>query len=962
MTAQLKHCLLWVLAVTACSANASERALVRDGQAASCIVLPGNCGPVEAHAASELALFLEKATGARVGIRNTPSPDLCNVYLGTAEAANVPRTRAMDAALPQLRDEGFLLAVDQDGVRVVGNSPVGVLYGAYGILREHAGLRWFAPGRDFEYCPRKTTLAIPDQLTVSNPSFRFRYVGSVCANTNSKTIDTWDWMVRNGMVIRTGKRVYRMHQAELEKRGAECYQGGHAFAYLLSDKLFDQSPECFGLFDGRRVPQDLGDGRGARRQPCTSNPTVADIMAESLNRYLDSPPRGGSYLIGNNDATNWCQCGNCARLDPPGEKEKRFVGTRYYTFVNRVAGIAYTTHPDADLWSWAYQNYQYPPTGVVPDKRLKIAVCVHHRCYRHAMTDEQCPANAKFRDILEGWLTFGNPVVTREYDECFPGEPPYVPTENVYCQDIKYYHKIGLSGFIPVVAPPDGTFGPRFDRRGIKEAWQATWQMRYLAARLAWNVDADTDALTEDMGSKYYGPAWPVMKRYRAELVRMYEKTPGDIVYGTPDYILGKCLEKPGVEAMLLQLLDEAEKSAARNDTVLGRVRRDREYFAMCWQTLHREFLAKRQREVNVSKRSGAILIDGVLDENDWSAAEFTGSFVTTDGKTAADPQTFVKMLYDPGGIYLAIEAMEPDPGKMRIGVSAHDGPVWTDSSLEVFVAAPGMGGRYGQLVVNPRGVTYDSMAASGNTADVQFELQSDVSTIVHGDRWIAELRIPAVTAFGRAIQDGETWKINVARNRRLLDAPSQSSSWSNGVFHGPEAFRSVSFGRTALLKNGDFEDAVAPNRYQKKTAWEFVGDNVPAHWSFHEGQPGTEALMEGGAASGRRFLRVNDGWIHQKINQSAEYRGDLLIRASARGQGVLSLCMYLYDRDTGKNIPGKTLREVAVASPRWTPIEAVYRCEDNKILRLAFWIKGEIDLDDVTVTLEPSRDAAPLR
>ena len=960
MTVPLRYGLLGVLVLTTCSANGAERALVQDGQAAACIVLPGNGGPVEAHAASELAHFLGRVTGARVATQDTPSAHLCNVYLGTTEAANVPRTKAMDAALPQLRDEGFLLAVDRDGVRIVSNRPLGVLYGAYEILKKHAGLRWFAPGKHFEHCPRKTTVTVPDQLTVSNPSFRFRYVGSVCANTNSKTIDTWDWMVRNGMVIRTGKRVYRLHQAELEKRGAEQYQGGHAFAYLLSDKLFDQSPEYFGLFDGKRVPQDLGDGRGPRRQPCTSNPTVADIMAESLNRYLDSPPRGGSYLIGNNDATNWCQCEECSRLDPPGERKKRFVSTRYYTFVNRVADTVCTTHPNADLWAWAYQNYQYPPTGVVPDKRLSVSVCVHHRCYRHAMADEQCVANAKFRDILEGWLRFGNPVVTREYDECFPGSPPYLPTEKVYCQDIKYYHKIGLSGFIPIVAPPDGTFGSRFDTRGIKEAWQATWQMRYLAARLAWDVDADTDALVADMGSAYYGPAWPAMRQYRAELVRMYEETPGDIVYGTPDYILGKCLEKPGVEAMLLRLLDEAEESAARNAPVLRRVRRDREYFAMCWQTLHREFLAKRQRDINVSKRSGAIRIDGVLDESDWSDAEFTGSFVATDGKTAADPQTFVKLLYDPGSIYLGIEAMEPEPGKMRIGVSAHDGPVWTDSSVEVFVAAPGMSGRYSQLVVNPRGVVYDSMAASGNTADVQFESQSDVGTAVHSDRWTAELRIPADAAFGRAIRDGETWKINVARNRRLLDAPSQSSSWSHGVFHGPEAFRPVCFGRTALLKNGDFEDAIAPNKHQKQTGWVFVDDSAPAHWSFHEGHPGTEALMEGGAASGRRFLRVNDGWIHQKVNQAAEYRDDLLIRASARGKGVLTLCMYLYDRDTGKNIPGRTLREVAVASPQWTQVEAAYRCEDNKVLRLAFWIKGEIDLDDVTVALEPNREVAP--
>lgn len=73
MAVRPRHCLAGLLALAACRANAAERVLVQDGKAASCIVLPGNGGPVEAHAASELALFLGKVSGARVEVRNTPS-------------------------------------------------------------------------------------------------------------------------------------------------------------------------------------------------------------------------------------------------------------------------------------------------------------------------------------------------------------------------------------------------------------------------------------------------------------------------------------------------------------------------------------------------------------------------------------------------------------------------------------------------------------------------------------------------------------------------------------------------------------------------------------------------------------------------------------------------------------------------------------------------------------------------
>ena len=495
--------------------------------------------------------------------------------------------------------------------------------------------------------------------------------------------------------------------------------------------------------------------------------------------------------------------------------------------------------------------------------------------------------------------------------------------------------------------------------------WYATWQMRYLAARLAWDVTADYTSLVDEMGTKYYGQVWPVMKEYRKLLTMMYENTPGHICYGTPAHVYGKCLEKPGVEARLLQLLANAETAAADNALLLKRVKRDHRYFQTCWQVLHQDYLANRQQELHAEKRTDRIVIDAKLDENNWRKVQATGNFVVFDGKigagkTAAAPQTFVKMLYDQDNIYFAVEAMESEPGKMKINATKRDGPVWSDSSLEFFITASGMASQYGHVIVNPNGVFYDSKAVSGSNADITFDCQAEIKTAIFSDRWVAELRIPAA-AFGRSIDDGEAWKINVARNRRLNDGQKQCSSWSNGVFHGPEAFRSVIFGKTALLTNGDFEDAVEPNKHQKKTAWTFASATIPLHWAFHSGQAGTATLIDGDAASGSRCLRIKDGWIHQKINQAADYRNDLVIRGKVRGQGVLTIAMYYYDRETQKNIPGKTLKTIELNSTEWTAINAVHTCENDNILRLAFWIKGEIDLDDISVSQETNREVAPL-
>jgi len=954
---------LGLLAATT-GAGAASFDLVKEGQATSCVVLPATAGPVEKHAASELARFLEKVTSARTPVGDTPAQGFYPVYLGTAEVTFIPRSESINKAVARLTNDGFVLAADKDGVRVIAKKPLGVLYGAYEILKRQAGVRWFAPGAEFEYCPRQPSVSMPEQVTVSNPALPFRQIFFYCAATDSKTLDTWDWFVRNGFTIRIHKNLYKLYGEELEKRGAEILQTRSFNDLLGNDTLFDIHPEYYGLFGGKRLKMD-----GEHRQPCTSHPKVAEIMADRINKDLELPPKGGGYVLLNNDSTAWCQCESCIRLDPPEEKQKHFVGTRYCTLINTMAGEVYKTHPDADLWAIAYQNFLNPPTGVVPDHRLSIQLCLVGRCYRHSISDAKCPVNARFRNILADWKNLHpSNLIAYEYSWC---ENPsdvvaYNPYDQVFFQDIKYYHKIGLAGLKQTIAPPDGVFYPPWNTRWQKEAWQAQWQPLYLAAHVAWDVNADYDVLVEDMGSKYYGKAWPAMKIYREELIQMYEERSDHFLGwgGTPYHLRGKCLEKPGVEARLLRLLDEAEKLAADNPVALKRIKRDREYFGMCWQAVHKEFMARTpQRELYVNKRVDPIVIDGTFDEDDWKRADFIGDFIATDGQTAANPRTFVRMLYDQDNVYLAVEAMESEPGRMKIKAKKQAGAVERDSSLELFVV-PFMSGKCAHIALNPMGITRSALGAPGaQDPEMKFDSGIEVKTRVLSERWVAEIRIPAAP-YGRTINRGDAWKINVVRNRRLtrfggfIDGESQSSSWSKGAVQGLESFRPVLMGTelstngemagAALIKNGDFEDAAA---LPKKAAGEPVGGQVPAHWAI---DPGSVTWVEGGAASGRMFLRIKantlpSGQLMQGVNLPADFTGKVVMRAKVRGQGDL----------LGLGLKGNS----KLKSQEWIPVEGILQYGDDRKCMFVLQVRnGEIDIDDVTVTQTPDLPAASLQ
>ena len=179
--------------------------LVHDGQPQAVIVLREDAGPVLRHAATELVVYLERITGAALEIRNTPAEAMCSITIGTADAAHMPLTADMRRKAATLEDDGYLLASDADGLRVVGHKPLGCLYGVYGLLKKHGDVRWLFPGPDGEYCERKPSFSVEYGIAVSNPSFSSRTLNLVCANINSRMTDTWDWMIRNGMQIPTQK-------------------------------------------------------------------------------------------------------------------------------------------------------------------------------------------------------------------------------------------------------------------------------------------------------------------------------------------------------------------------------------------------------------------------------------------------------------------------------------------------------------------------------------------------------------------------------------------------------------------------------------------------------------------------------------------------------------------------------------------------------------------------------------
>lgn len=771
--------------------------LVEEGKAVSSIVLDSSLDATLTYAALELANTIEKITGARLPIKDAQDTDSYPIYLVMSGNQKAPLPDAVRKQSRQIKDDGFVLAADADGVYVVGLKARGVLYGAYEILKRYGDVRWIMPGPEGEYCPQKLTFSVPEQLTLVNPSFRLRRFNLVCGGARE---DTFAWLMRNNMRI-TGER-WRLGYGS-EKYSPWSQAGGHVFSTLLPDTYFPEHPEYFGLYKGKRLPQ-CGEIKenpeeyragGQANQPCTSNPDTIRIMCEGLLKLIRQTPEAEAFCILNNDSGSWCECENCTRLDPPAERQRRLVSTRYWTLANQLVEAGKRVFPDIEFGVSAYQSFQEPPTGIQPDPRVTVDFCVHQRCYLHSIGDESCEINQRYRDILAKWRALGMPVSTYEYGNCLPqGEVRYLPLEKIMAMDLKYYNKKGNVGYCDEVAPFDPVYDAKspFNKRTVTESWRSNWLAIYMKAYFMWNAEADYDAVFEDVGSKFYGKVWPQMRKYKTLLRETYENTDSHFIYGTPSSSLGKCLDDPDVHQELNRLLDEAIQRASDDPVLLKKVSKEKEYFQLSWEVMREEYVALQPGPVQVVRIGQTIPIDGNLGKPEWKLAAPTSGFKMFGKKNElANPQTSVKVLYDDENFYLGIEALDPTSERRDVAARREhdDAAIWKDENLiEIFLSPPAFGVQYAHLVVSQNGDSWDALTYAPGNSDLKYDTGAEIKTKILDGRWVAEIRIPFQTLGGKP-KAGEIWKLNIARNFKL-----GGSSWSNGVFHGQDSHRSVNF------------------------------------------------------------------------------------------------------------------------------------------------------------------------
>jgi len=184
--------------------------------------------------------------------------------------------------------------------------------------------------------------------------------------------------------------------------------------------------------------------------------------------------------------------------------------------------------------------------------------------------------------------------------------------------------------------------------------------------------------------------------------------------------------------------------------------------------------------------------IDGLISETEWQGVAILDQPFVQFEPEPGQPSPFrtvVRIAQTESALYVAIEAFDPDPGRLAAAVTRRDGSMNSDDSVAVMLDT--FSDRRTGYVFNTNALAtqWDArIADNGRTVDKLWDAEWKCAAQRFDDRWTAEFEIPFVVLRFRSGED-QTWGLSFMRTvpRRL-----ETSLWA-----GPteDVWRVSSFG-----------------------------------------------------------------------------------------------------------------------------------------------------------------------
>jgi hypothetical protein len=451
--------------------NAAPLTLVKNGQPNATIVLQADApAPMQA-AAADLQKYLQKISGTQLPLQ-TDGKDVPGITLNIGKTSTVKDSDLPDS---KLNPETYAITQRGDDVYFEGNYPSPTAFAVYSFLQDQLGVRWFAPGDDWEYVPQqkdKSTFTVNVKNVVSVPGTSPRIWSG-----HEWTQDWKNWELRNKVVV-SEKVLHRNFQNTMYK-------------IFPPSKYGKTHPEYYPLINGKRyIPASDGE---ALWWPATGDPDVQRITAEYIHQWFKDHPDQDSFSLGMDDIAYMSDDPLTNAMDSsPDDYKKRNFSSRYYKFINIIAKQVKKTDPDKYIGTLIYSIVKNPPVDV-----------------------------PKMEDNVFGYIAFGSPAQWFQEDE----KKQWLDNTYEWAKRVKHlsrYDYFGLGTYAPRVFPHNMAKMMEIDQSlGFEGSYvemytflPQTAPMIWAFAQKQWNPKLKIDDLLGEFYTKMYGPAAPTMQKY----------------------------------------------------------------------------------------------------------------------------------------------------------------------------------------------------------------------------------------------------------------------------------------------------------------------------------------------------------------------------------------------------------------------------------------------------------------
>ena len=191
------------------------------------------------------------------------------------------------------------------------------------------------------------------------------------------------------------------------------------------------------------------------------------------------------------------------------------------------------------------------------------------------------------------------------------------------------------------------------------------------------------------------------------------------------------------------------------------------------------------------ARRTGAITLDGKLDEPDWQSGTPVTDFRQAqphEGEPATQ-QTEVRFLFDDDALYVGARMYDSEGAAgIRTRLVRRDDDFNSDY-IEIILDTYHDHLSRVEFMTNPSGSKEDSYGPNGANLDQAWDAVWQVKTSVDSLGWTAEFRIPLSQLRFPVRDSAQVWGLQVWRQENRLNELSQWSFWHLNESGGPAKF-----------------------------------------------------------------------------------------------------------------------------------------------------------------------------